>query len=82
MALQLLRTPEAAARWLAAQVSGTLTTDSRRVQPGDGFIAWPGYAVDGRAFVAAALQAGATPRMRRLCCTTWLNTGAATSPPK
>ena len=29
------------------------------MQPGDGFIAWPGYANDGRRFVAAALAAGA-----------------------
>jgi UDP-N-acetylmuramoyl-L-alanyl-D-glutamate--2,6-diaminopimelate ligase len=59
MALQTLPTPQAAAQWLAAQVSGSLTTDSRRITAGDGFIAWPGYAVDGRQFVAAALQAGA-----------------------
>ena len=26
-------------------------------------------------------RSGATPSMRRVCCTTWLNTGAATSPP-
>ena len=55
-----LASPQAAARWLAAQVTGTLHTDSRRVQPGDGFIAWPGYAVDGRQFVPAALAAGAS----------------------
>ena len=55
----VLAHPQAAARWLAAQVSGMLHTDSRRVRPGDGFIAWPGYAVDGRQFVPAALAAGA-----------------------
>jgi UDP-N-acetylmuramoyl-L-alanyl-D-glutamate--2,6-diaminopimelate ligase len=38
---------------------GRLRTDSRQVQPGDAFIAWPGYATDGRQFVAAALAAGA-----------------------
>ena len=27
-------------------------------------------------------MSGGTPSMRRVCCTTWLNTGAATSPPK
>ena len=48
-----------AAQWLKTCVSGTLRTDSRAVQPGDAFIAWPGTAVDGRSFVAAALQAGA-----------------------
>lgn len=59
MALTRLRSPEAAARWLSSWVTGTLRTDSRRVQPGDAFIAWPGYATDGRRFVTAALDAGA-----------------------
>ncbi|HLL18930.1 MAG TPA: UDP-N-acetylmuramoyl-L-alanyl-D-glutamate--2,6-diaminopimelate ligase, partial [Rubrivivax sp.] len=54
-----LSSRSAAAEWLASKVSGTLRTDSRQVQPGDGFIAWPGYAQDGRKFVAQALQAGA-----------------------
>ena len=49
--------------WLAARVrpgaGGALRTDSRQVQPGDAFIAWPGYATDGRRFVPAALAAGA-----------------------
>ena len=27
-------------------------------------------------------MSGATPRTRSVCCTVWLNTGAATSPPK
>jgi UDP-N-acetylmuramoyl-L-alanyl-D-glutamate--2,6-diaminopimelate ligase len=60
MAVTALRSPEAAARWLRSWVSGTLVTDSRKVQPGDAFIAWPGQATDGRRFVAAALAAGAT----------------------
>lgn len=55
----LLSNPQDAAQWLAARVNGTLRTDSRRVQQGDAFIAWPGYAVDGRSFVPAALAAGA-----------------------
>lgn len=55
-----LKSPDAAARWLQEWVTGTLRTDSRQVQPGDGFIAWPGYATDGRRFVQAALDAGAT----------------------
>ena len=38
-----------AVAWLRARVTGTLQTDSRSVQPGDGFIAWPGAATDGRA---------------------------------
>jgi UDP-N-acetylmuramoyl-L-alanyl-D-glutamate--2,6-diaminopimelate ligase len=54
--------PAAAAHWLRERVAvgGTLRTDSRRVQPGDAFIAWPGYARDGREFVSAALLAGAS----------------------
>jgi UDP-N-acetylmuramoyl-L-alanyl-D-glutamate--2,6-diaminopimelate ligase len=54
-----LESPQAAAQWLAERVRGTLRTDSRAVQPGDGFIAWPGHASDGRQYVAAALAAGA-----------------------
>ncbi|MFX8262724.1 Mur ligase domain-containing protein, partial [Acinetobacter baumannii] len=54
------KSPDAAARWLAEWCTGTLRTDSREVQPGDAFIAWPGYARDGREFVAAALAAGAS----------------------
>ena len=59
MPLTRLKSPQAAARWLTSWVKGTLRTDSRLVQPGDAFIAWPGYANDGRRFVPAALQAGA-----------------------
>ena len=60
MPLTRLKSPAAAARWLKSWVTGTLRTDSRAVQPGDAFIAWPGYANDGRRFVAAALEAGAS----------------------
>ena len=45
--------------WLRSQGVHRLQTDSRLVQPGDAFIAWPGFATDGRQFVAAALGAGA-----------------------
>lgn len=48
-----------ALQWLRTRVTGTLQTDSRCVQPGDGFIAWPGAATDGRAHVHAALARGA-----------------------
>jgi UDP-N-acetylmuramyl-tripeptide synthetase len=54
-----LHTPIQAASWLRAHVRGDLHTDSRKVRAGDGFIAWPGAATDGRKFVASALQAGA-----------------------
>ena len=55
-----LHTPGQAAAWLHSRVSGTLQTDSRRIRTGDGFIAWPGAATDGRQYVRAALQQGAT----------------------
>jgi UDP-N-acetylmuramyl pentapeptide synthase len=54
-----LNTPAQAANWLREHVTGTLQTDSRRVRPGDGFLAWPGAAVDARAHVVAALASGA-----------------------
>lgn len=57
--LTRLKSPDAAARWLREWCTGTLRTDSRQVQPGDAFIAWPGYARDGREYVTAALAAGA-----------------------
>lgn len=58
LALQL-HTPTQAVRWLSSRVSGTLRSDSRKVQAGDGFIAWPGAATDGRRHVRAALAQGA-----------------------
>lgn len=54
-----LHTPEQAAGWLRERVTGSLHTDSRKLTQGDGFIAWPGAATDGRKFVGAALAAGA-----------------------
>ncbi|WP_408598886.1 UDP-N-acetylmuramoyl-L-alanyl-D-glutamate--2,6-diaminopimelate ligase [Limnohabitans sp.] len=54
-----LHSPQEAAQWLHAQVRGELHTDSRRVTTGDGFIAWPGAASDGRRHVPAALAQGA-----------------------
>lgn len=57
--VQTLIHPQAVATWLRASVTGSLVCDSRRVQPGDGFVAWPGAATDGRRFVSGALQAGA-----------------------
>jgi UDP-N-acetylmuramoyl-L-alanyl-D-glutamate--2,6-diaminopimelate ligase len=41
-------------------VTGELRTDSRLVQAGDGFIAWPGAATDGRRYLAQALAQGAS----------------------
>ncbi|MBA3057814.1 MAG: UDP-N-acetylmuramoyl-L-alanyl-D-glutamate--2,6-diaminopimelate ligase [Gammaproteobacteria bacterium] len=54
-----LQSPQDAADWLRKHVTGTLQTDSRKLQPGDGFIAWPGAAADARQFVAQALDSGA-----------------------
>ena len=54
-----LQSPQQAAQWLRQQVRGQLHIDSRRVQAGDGFIAWPGAATDGRQYMAQALAQGA-----------------------
>ena len=54
-----LHSPAQAAAWLRARVTGSLWTDSRRLKPGDGFIAWPGAASDGRQHVGDALARGA-----------------------
>lgn len=55
-----LQRPEQAAQWLHEHVRGSLRTDSRQVTPGDGFIAWPGAAHDGRHHVAGAVASGAS----------------------
>ncbi|MFI5444575.1 UDP-N-acetylmuramoyl-L-alanyl-D-glutamate--2,6-diaminopimelate ligase [Polaromonas sp. UC242_47] len=57
--MERLHTPEQAAHWLRQRVTGSLWTDSRQVGAGDGFIAWPGAATDGRKYVAGVLAAGA-----------------------
>ena len=54
-----LHNPAEAAGWLRERVAGTLQCDSRKVGAGDGFIAWPGAASDGRQHVHAALAQGA-----------------------
>lgn len=59
MALHRLHSPDEAAAWLSARVRGQLQVDSRAVGEGDGFIAWPGAATDGRRFVRTALAQGA-----------------------
>ena len=55
-----LHSPAQAAQWLHQHVTGELRTDSRQVQPGDGFIAWPGAATDGRRYIAQAFAQGAS----------------------
>jgi len=59
MSVTTLHNPAEAARWLRSRVRGALHADSRAVGAGDGFIAWPGAASDGRRFVAGALAQGA-----------------------
>ncbi len=54
-----LRSPEIAASWLRSHITGALQTDSRLVRLGDGFLAWPGAAVDARQHVKNALERGA-----------------------
>ena len=57
--MQTLHSAQEAAHWLRSRVTGELRTDSRLVQEGDGFIAWPGAATDGRRYLAQALAQGA-----------------------
>ena len=57
--MQTLHSAQEAAHWLRSRVSGELRTDSRLVREGDGFIAWPGAATDGRRYLAQALAQGA-----------------------
>ena len=57
--LTLLHDVGSAVAWLRSRGVRSLSADSRRVQPGDAFIAWSGYGNDGRQFVPAALAAGA-----------------------
>jgi len=60
--MERLHNPGEAARWMAQRVGaagGQLHCDSRRIDAGDGFIAWPGAATDGRHHVQGALARGA-----------------------
>lgn len=55
--MNVLCTPEQAIHWLRERVGqGRLNVDSRQIGDGDGFIAWPGAAVDGREFVQGLLS--------------------------
>ena len=57
--LTMLESRDAAHAWLLVRGARRLVGDSRRVTPGDAFIAWPGHASDARRHVAEALAAGA-----------------------
>ena len=46
-----LHTPQQAAQWLHQRGCAQLHSDSRQVQAGDGFLAWPGARSDGRKHV-------------------------------
>ncbi|MHB9102884.1 MAG: Mur ligase domain-containing protein, partial [Sulfuricella sp.] len=51
--------PSAVSFLASAGVRG-IVVDSRRLQPGDAFAAYPGERLDGRKFIAQALVAGAS----------------------
>ncbi len=57
--MHLLTTPKQASQWLRSRVTGALHTNSRKLAAGDGFVAWPGAATDGRLYAQGALDAGA-----------------------
>jgi UDP-N-acetylmuramoyl-L-alanyl-D-glutamate--2,6-diaminopimelate ligase len=59
MALTSLASAQAAVHWLRERGVRALASDSRRVTPGDAFVAWPGAANDARRFVREALRCGA-----------------------
>ena len=58
--MQTLHSATQAVSWLRSRVTGELRTDSRLVQQGDAFIAWPGAASDGRRYLGQALAQGAS----------------------
>jgi UDP-N-acetylmuramyl-tripeptide synthetase len=60
MSLALLDSVPAALAWLQRHGVRGLSVDSRRIQAGDAFIAWPGHALDARQFVRQALSHGAS----------------------
>ena len=52
-------TPLEAAHWLKQRSAGSLQSDSRQLQAGDAFVAWPGGVSDARQYVASAVVQGA-----------------------
>ena len=59
MAAVALHSVDEALHWLQVRGVTGLQSDSRRVQPGDAFLAWAGRLRDGRAYLDAARQSGA-----------------------
>lgn len=57
--MQHFTSVDAAVQWLRACGTGTLRSDSRHVEPGDVFLAWPGGVNDARQYLNAALLQGA-----------------------
>ncbi len=57
--MQAFSRPQPAANWLRERVTGKLCADSRRLKPGDGFLAWPGARFDARSHLNKAWQQGA-----------------------
>ncbi len=57
---QTLHSSAQALAWLRERTTGSLQTDSRKLAPGDAFIAWPGSATDARAHLADARIRGAS----------------------
>jgi len=60
----MAETPHDISQWIKAAAPGgdvvpRLVSDSRRIQSGDVFFAYPGEAADGRRFIAQAVAAGA-----------------------
>ena len=54
-----LHSPQEAAQWLRERAVSALRTDHRKVQAGEGYLAYAGHTVDARRFVDQALLAGA-----------------------
>jgi murE/murF fusion protein len=82
-ALLTLLTPAQAVQWLRQQGASALLVDSRQLQPGQAFIAWPGAALDGRQFVEAALAQGAAACLVECQgSAAWLRQWQASLPPE